>query len=86
MEEEINMINKNNTWPLVPRSENGHVIGVKWVYRIKFNSDASIFKFKARLMVKGYAQLLRVDYGDIFAPVARHDIIKLLVVLAAKLN
>jgi hypothetical protein len=30
-------------------------IGVKWVFRTKFNPDGSIFKHKARLVVKGFA-------------------------------
>ncbi|XP_021902570.1 pto-interacting protein 1-like [Carica papaya] len=33
MENEINIINESDTWQLVPRPENEHVIGVKWVYR-----------------------------------------------------
>jgi hypothetical protein len=37
---------------------------VKWVFRTKFNPDGSIFKHKARLVVKGFAQVVGVDYGD----------------------
>lgn len=86
MEEEINMINKNDTLQLVPRLENRHIIRVKRVCKTKFNYDYSIFKFKAKLVVKGYGQLTRMDYGDTFASVARDDTIKLLVALVVKLN
>ncbi|RVW53763.1 Retrovirus-related Pol polyprotein from transposon TNT 1-94 [Vitis vinifera] len=61
-------------------------IGVKWVFRTKFNSDGSTFKHRARLVVKGFAQVVRVDYGDTFAPVARHDTIKLLLALAGQMG
>ena len=49
-------------------------IGMKWVFRTKFNLDGSIFKHKARLVVKGFVQVAKVDYGDTFAPVARHTL------------
>jgi len=38
------------------------------------------------LVVKGYHQQNEVDFSDTFAPVARHDTIRLLVALAAKLG
>ena len=37
-------------------------------------------------MVKGYLQQHGIDFSDTFAPVARHDTIRLLVALAAKMG
>lgn len=84
MEEEMHMIQKNKTWELVKRPHGSNVLGVKWVYRAKVNPDGSLNKLKARLVVKGYAQQYGVDFGDTFAPVARHDTIRLLIALAAQ--
>ena len=33
MNEELDQIEKNNTWELVPRPENKNVIGSKWVFK-----------------------------------------------------
>lgn len=37
-------------------------------------------------MVKGFTQVVGIDYGDTFALVARHDIIRLLLALAGQLG
>ena len=62
------------------------MIGVKWVYRTKLNVDGCINKHKARLVVKGYAQVFGVDYSETFAPIARLDTIRLLLAVATQKN
>ena len=59
-------------------------IGVKWIYKTKFKENGEVDKYKARLVVKGYAQEYGVDYTEVFAPVARMETIRLVVALAAQ--
>jgi hypothetical protein len=84
IEEEIKMIKKNKTWELVGWPENKEVIGVKWVYKTKLNSNGSIQKYKERLVAKSYSQLLGIDYNEIFALIAQLDTIWVLIVLVAQ--
>ncbi|KAG8480419.1 hypothetical protein CXB51_025096 [Gossypium anomalum] len=84
MEAELDMIQKNQTWDLVKRPEKKKVIGVRWVFRARFNANGSLNKYKARLVVKGYSQQYGIDFEETFAPVARLDTIKLLLSLAAQ--
>jgi len=53
MEEEVKMIEKNNTWEFVNYPRGKGIIGVKWVYKTKLNLDGTIQKNKARLVAKG---------------------------------
>ena len=82
-EEEIESIVKNKTWILVDLPYGAKPIGLKWVFKLKRNSDGSISKYKARLVAKGYVQRHGIDYDEVFAPVARIETIRLLVSLAA---
>ncbi|EOY13165.1 Cysteine-rich RLK (RECEPTOR-like protein kinase) 8 [Theobroma cacao] len=86
MDEEVNIINKNSTWFLMERTDIMHVIGVKWIFRTKFNLDGSVNKYKARLVVKGCSQLTKVDFGETFALVARFETIKMLIALTTSLG
>ena len=78
------MIEKNQTWKLVKRPEDRKFIGVKWIFRTKLNANGSINKHKARLVVKGYAQIFGIDFSDTFAPVARLETIRLLLAIASQ--
>lgn len=55
MNEEINHIEKKNTWTLVPRSKVKNVIGIKWIFTNKLNEKEEVLMNKARLVCKGYA-------------------------------
>jgi hypothetical protein len=62
----------------------GHrAIGLKWVFKVK-DPEGNIIKHKARLVAKGYTQREGVDFEEVFAPVARIEIVRLIIALAAK--
>lgn len=73
--EEISSITKNNTWNLVDLPAGIKPIRLKWVFKLKRNSDGSINKHKARLVAKGYVQRYDIDFDEVFAPVPRIEII-----------
>nr|GEV68187.1 hypothetical protein [Tanacetum cinerariifolium] len=54
-QEEIEALYKNKTWEHVPLPGGRKPIGNKWVYKIKKNSDDQVERYRARLVVKGYA-------------------------------
>ena len=81
--DEIDSIDKNETWILIEKPHGVKVIGLKWIFKIKRNADGSINKYKSRLVAKGYVQEHGIDYDEVFAPVARMETIRFLIGLAA---
>jgi len=56
MNQEIDSIEKKNTWDLVNLSRHKKNIGFKWVCKTKLNEKGQIEKHKARLVPKGFSQ------------------------------
>ena len=82
MNEELDQIEKNSTWELVPRASNKNIIGSKWVFKNKSNEQGKIVRNKARLVCKGYAQVEGQDFDETFAPVARMEAIRMFLAYA----
>ena len=53
MNEELDLIKKNETWELVPRPKDKNIIGTKWVFKNKFNQDGQLIRNKEILICKG---------------------------------
>jgi len=59
------------TWEAVLHLLGKNIIGSKWVFRIKWNAEGKVQKYKARLVAHGFTQVFGQDYYDTFSPVAR---------------
>jgi hypothetical protein len=55
---------------------------VKWVFKVKVNSQGEVTRHKARLVAKGFLQKEGIDFDEVFAPVARIETIRLVVGIA----
>ena len=86
MNEEMSAMRRNGTWTLVKRTPDMNVLGSKWVYKLKRNSNGSIERFKARLVARGFAQIEGVDYEETYAPVMRYKSLRVLLSIANKMN
>ena len=56
MKAELEAMETNQTWSIVPLPKGNNSIGCCWVYKIKHKVDGSIERYKARLVAKGYTQ------------------------------
>jgi hypothetical protein len=78
MDEELDEIEKNETWKLVPRPKNKNMIGTKWVFINKFSKDEQVTINKEILVCKGYTQVEGVDFEETFSPISRMEEIRLI--------
>ncbi|GJW08212.1 putative ribonuclease H-like domain-containing protein [Tanacetum coccineum] len=58
-------------------------IGTKWVYRNKKDERGIVIKNKARLVAQRHTQEEGIDYDEVFAPVARIEVIRMFLAYAS---
>ena len=58
-------------------------MGLKWIFKTKYNADGSIHKRKARIVAKGYSQKDGIDFTEVFSPVARMETIRIFMAIGA---
>jgi hypothetical protein len=83
MHEELENFEGNQVWTLVEPPHDVNVIGTKWVFKNKQEEDGEVVRNKARLVAQGFSQVEDLDFGKIFALVARLEAIKILLAFAA---
>ena len=85
MDEEFAALQRQGTWSLVPHSPQ-NIVGCKWVFKLKLNSDGNINRYKARLVAKGFHQQYGVDFEETFSPVIKPPTVRVILSLAVQFD
>jgi hypothetical protein len=70
MKEEMDSLVNNHTWDLVQLPTGKRALQNKWVYKLK-EEDGGEKRYKAKLVVKGFAQKKGIDFDEIFSLVVK---------------
>lgn len=81
MVEELQALEANQNWDLIPKLESDSIIGKKWVYSIKVKSNGSLDRYNTLHVALGYKQEESIYYEKDFAPIVKIITIKTLLVI-----
>jgi hypothetical protein len=88
MTTEYDSLKDTGTFVLVPADEIKRLklkaIGCKWVYRLKTNKDGLVYKWKSRLVAKGFSEVLGQSYlaDEVYAPVCDYSSLRTMLSIA----
>ena len=60
---EFKLLSKNDVWELVEPPPGRNIVGSKWVFRVKYKSDGTIERFKARQAIRRYLALIMMRHS-----------------------
>ncbi|KAH9679843.1 hypothetical protein KPL71_026299 [Citrus sinensis] len=87
MQEEMDSLQRNKTWTLVPNPGNRKLISCKWIFKKKEGiPEVEPSRYKARLVARGCTQREGIYFTEIFSPVVKHSSIRIILARVALLD
>jgi hypothetical protein len=84
MDEKMRSLLENSTWELVERPKGVKPIPMKWVYKVKRDTQGNVERYKSRLVAKGFLQKQGVDFEEVYTPVSKHTTLRALLAIVAQ--
>lgn len=84
MRSEYNSLKECGTWELTNLPPDKKSISCKWVFHTKRRQNGEVDRRKARLVARGCEQRYGIDYEEVYAPVARMEIIRTMFALCVE--
>jgi Reverse transcriptase (RNA-dependent DNA polymerase)/gag-polypeptide of LTR copia-type/GAG-pre-integrase domain/Integrase core domain len=85
--EEMESLNEAQTWDLLSNAPQGKkIFPSKFVLKVKRNSDRTVERYKARLVLLGHLQRKDIDYFETYSPVVDFTAVRIALVIACQQN
>jgi predicted transcriptional regulator len=77
MHEEMESLEKNDTWNVVRLPSKKKAVTCKWIFKRKeVMTPNELARYKARLVTKDISQIPGIDYTDVYSLVVKHSSIR----------
>jgi hypothetical protein len=63
---------------VIRRPINVNIVTSRWVMDVKYQVNRRIERFKTRLVARGFTQIYKIDFDEIFAPIMRINSLRIL--------
>jgi hypothetical protein len=84
MHEEMESLEKNDTWELVWLPHGKKEVKCKWIFKRKEGmTPKEPSRYKSRLVAKGFSQIPGIGYTDVYSPIIKHSSIRTFLSLVA---
>ncbi|GBE84202.1 hypothetical protein SCP_0601800 [Sparassis crispa] len=82
--EELRALEAHGTWRLEKAPTGANVVSCRWVFAAKKDAAGNVYRYRARLVARGFSQIPGVDFFDTDAPVAKTASIRVALAFAAR--
>lgn len=77
IEDELQNLENYHTWKYKQLSLGRKAIGSKWIFKVKYNLNRSVSRFKTKLVAQSFSQVQGVDFTKTFTPMVRQESIEI---------
>jgi hypothetical protein len=83
IQSQVSSLEENQTWGPCCSPPGRKAIPIKWVFKKKTNAEGKVFRYRARLVCKGFIQRQGIDFVETLAPLAKFQSIRCLIAIVA---
>ena len=76
MQDEMKFLHDNHIYDLVKLPKGKRALETRWIFKVRQDSNSTLPRYKAKLVVKGFKQKKGVDFNEIFSPVVKMSSIR----------
>lgn len=83
---EMQNLENQHTWEYDHLPTSQKAIRSKWVFKVKYHSDSTVARYKARLVAQRSLQIRRIDFNETFSPTVKRELLRIFLAISCILG